>query len=560
VGDSILKVVITLAAVIIASLLLTCTAAASFWADEMMESLLSRGIIDALPDNPNEKITREDFAVMLAKAMRGYNQNRSPGLSFGIDEMTASAAFGDWAEIKSENLPYILYLYEEGILRGTLIGERRFMLPGALLTRQEAAALLGRPLNLEAPGNGGFAVRFTDEGDIAEYALDIIHRLAGMNIIVGYTDDTFRPNDNLSFAESASLIYRLSGLLRFGARELVTYFGSGIIGNVDGAGYETRFAMPHGLCFDNNGSLYVFDTFNAGVKRILNNRSETILGFSAILDDYGFTRPFYRDSERENSLFGRPVTGVSASNGDLFIVDSENNAIRLLRDDTVYTFAGGARGFTDGRRGGASFYNPTAIALCGNGNLYVADTLNHSIRRITPDGAVSTIAGASGNPGFLDGNASEALFNEPSGIYVDGSGIIYVADTGNHVIRKIEGDIVTTIAGTITELAAGEDYRPGGYSDGPALSAMFSFPRGLYYARGVLFIADTGNHAVRALTADGAVVTLAGSGVAGDTDGPPGLAMMNKPTALAYRDGVLYIADSLNNKIKTVSIAWELLG
>jgi hypothetical protein len=146
-----------------------------------------------------------------------------------------------------------------------------------------------------------------------------------------------------------------------------------------------------------------------------------------------------------------------------------------------------------------------------------------------------------------------ALFSEPSGIGIDENGAIYVADTGNHVIRKIENGIVTTIAGAREEVLPGEDYNPGAYSDGTASNARFNLPGGLYYAEGTLFIADTGNHAVRVLR-NGVVTTIAGNGRAGEAEGTQWLSMMNKPTAVVYHNGVLYIADSLNNKINSVNL------
>jgi hypothetical protein len=282
--------------------------------------------------------------------------------------------------------------------------------------------------------------------------------------------------------------------------------------------------------------------------------SQTILGLNTVVDSFGFATPGYLDGARTDALFGRPTDGVYNTDGDLFIADSTNHVIRLLRDNTVYTFAGGTQGFADGRYGAARFNLPTAITIDGNGNLYVADTMNHTIRKIDTDGNVTTVAGRAGSPGAADGNGNSARFNEPSGIVVDNDGVLYVADTGNHLIRKIENGRVTTIAGTSDPIPSGEEYSPGGYEDGPALSARFNFPQGLCYSNGVLFIADTGNHVIRALTGNGDVVTVAGNGLPGDADGEQDEAMMNKPTAVVYRNGKLYIADSLNNKIKTISV------
>jgi len=314
---------------------------------------------------------------------------------------------------------------------------------------------------------------------------------------------------------------------------LVTFFGNGELGKIDGTAEETRFSLPHGLCFDNSNNLLVFDTFNSSIRQLSSLSSQTILGFMETLDDYGFIFPAYLDGLRADALFGRPTDGVSAPNGDLFIVDGPNHAIRLLRDGRVYTFVGGVRGFTNGVMGAARFDNPTAIDIDGDGNLYVTDTLNNAIRKITPDGMVSTIAGSSsGASGNQDGSASQARFNDPSGIAVDSNGVIYVADTGNNVIRKIENGRVSTI----TE------------------EGELDSPIGLCWANGVLFIADSGSHTIKAITRSGNVITVAGSGEPGDEDAVSNEAMMNRPSGIVYRNGVLYIADTFNNKIKSVSI------
>jgi len=336
--------------------------------------------------------------------------------------------------------------------------------------------------------------------------------------------------------------------------ELQTFFGSGELGNEDGRALDTQFALPSGLCFDNDGYLIVFDTFNSGVKRISNLESQTILGLNVVTDEFGFAAPAYLDGPRLDALFGRPYDGVYSANGDLFIVDSVNHAIRLLRDGHVYTFVGGTQGSTDGKYGSAKFDFPSVIAIDKDGNLYVADTMNHTIRKVDPDGNVTTIAGRPGTSGHTDGEGRSARFNEPSGIAVDDNGVIYVADTGNHLIRKIENGRVTTIAGVFEPIPDDEDYALGGYEDGPAESAQFSFPQGLYFTNDVLFIADTGNHMIRALTPSGNVITVAGNGEPGDADGPPDEAMLNKPTGVAHSNGKLYIADSLNNKIKVISV------
>ena len=223
--------------------------------------------------------------------------------------------------------------------------------------------------------------------------------------------------------------------------------------------------------------------------------------------------------------------------GNVLIADGgDGNRIRQVTlDGIVSTFAGGAEGFKDGAGNAAAFNTPSALAFDRRGNLYVADTGNHAIRKITPAGVVTTIAGT-GQPGDADGPAATAQFNGPVGVAVDKTGNVFVADTYNDRIRRIAPDgIVTTIAGT---------GRPGD-ADGAAHTAAFDTPSGIAVAPdGTLYIADTGNDAVRAITPGGLVSTLAAP--------PEGerRPILKRPVGIALtRDGYLYVSASGGGRI-----------
>ena len=175
------------------------------------------------------------------------------------------------------------------------------------------------------------------------------------------------------------------------------------------------------------------------------------------------------------------------------------------------------------------------MAVDGSGNVYVADTNNHTIRKITSAGVVTTLAGTAGTSGSTNATGTAATFNRPRGVAVDGSGNIYVADTDNHIIRKItSGGVVTTFAGT-----AGNP----GSTDGSGAAARFNYPNGLAVdVNGDVYVADTGNHTVRRITSDGVVSTLVGQ--AGNGTFTPGdlPATVNAPTSVAVMGGKVYIA------------------
>ena len=214
------------------------------------------------------------------------------------------------------------------------------------------------------------------------------------------------------------------------------------------------------------------------------------------------------------------------------------------------TIAGsmGGMGFRDGPLGIASFRSPRAVAGDAAGNLYLADSGNHTIRKITPEGRVSTLAGKGGAAGSVDGFGAAARFNNPGGIAVAGDGTLYIADTGNHTVRKLSPD------GTVITLAG--EAGISGHADGAGSAAHFFAPAAIALApNGGLFVADSANHLIRRISPDGSVATVAGqAGVAGASDGGPGVAHFDTPQALVSDDtGTLYIADSNNCIIRKIT-------
>lgn len=209
----------------------------------------------------------------------------------------------------------------------------------------------------------------------------------------------------------------------------------------------------------------------------------------------------------------------------------------------VTTFVGSDAGYVDATGLAAQFDNPRGLATDASGNIYVADYDNHKIRKVTPAGVVTTLAGST--QGNANGTGTAAQFNAPSGVAVDAAGNVYVADTGNHRIRKITpGGAVTTFAGSSS-----------GYSD-TAGFVRFNAPQDLALdASGNVYVADTGNHKIRKITSAGVVSTLAGA-AAGFADGIGTTAQFNTPSGVATdASGNIFVADLLNAKIRKITPA-----
>jgi Protein kinase domain/SMP-30/Gluconolactonase/LRE-like region/NHL repeat len=304
-----------------------------------------------------------------------------------------------------------------------------------------------------------------------------------------------------------------------------------------------EFQVPWGVAVDDSGIVYVADSEACTITRISGSGQ-----VSTVAGRAGLRGPTNGLGANARFIIPRGIALDKA--GNLYITDAYT--IRKLAAGTgeVTTLAGqhGYPATTDGLGSEARFSWPSAVAVDRAGDLYVAD--RYAIRQITPDGKVTTLAGAAGHAGSADGVGADARFSDnEKGIAVDGAGNIYVADTLNHMIRKLTPDgVVTTLAGSLV----------AGSADGPGTSAGFAKPCGLAVdAKGVLYVADAGNHTIRKITPDGAVSTLAGTaGVAGSADGPCSRALFNQPRGLAVDGaGNVFVADSGNRSIRKITPA-----
>ncbi|MCX6725052.1 MAG: NHL repeat-containing protein, partial [Candidatus Saccharibacteria bacterium] len=318
-----------------------------------------------------------------------------------------------------------------------------------------------------------------------------------------------------------------------------TLAGSGSAGSADGIGTAASFKTPTGIAVDNSGNIYVADNGNNKIRKITPaGVVNTLAGSGSVGSNNGTS---------SSASFNGPYSVAVDNSFNVFVADYQNYKIRQVNSaGDVTTFAGsGNQVSIDGTGTNASFNYPSGIAQDNAGNKYVTDVVGHKIRKITPSGVVTTFAG-SGSYGFADGTATAAKFYWPTGIVVDAMGYVYVADYGNNRIRKI------TPAGEVTTLAGSGS---AGSDNGTGLSASFNHPKSLALdGAGNLYVADMSNNYIRKVTPSGVVTTFAGNGATGSTDGVLASASFYEPNGVAVDGtGNIYVADMGNNKIRKIA-------
>ena len=326
-----------------------------------------------------------------------------------------------------------------------------------------------------------------------------------------------------------------------------TYAGNGIDSLVNGKGKNASFGKCFGIGSDKNGNLYIPDTYHNVIRKIDSKGHVSTFAGSGKFGN--------KDGIANEAEFSEPAGAYVDHHGNVFIADWGGNKIRKINSKGIVSTVAGldSTGYVNGDKDVAMFCAPRSCCVDEDGNIYVGDCWNHSIRKITPDGMVSNLAGG-GQPyiyfnkgSWKDGTGTDASFDAPCGVAVDKSGNVYVADANNNKIRKITPEgVVTTIAGS-----ADNEGKTSGLKDGFVDSAMLWVPTELVIdEEGYLFIGDSYNNCIRMLTPDGFLYTIAGNGEKGYKDGKN--SMCDSPRGVTLVGKNLFFFDYNNNRVRYI--------
>ena len=335
---------------------------------------------------------------------------------------------------------------------------------------------------------------------------------------------------------------------------ITTIAGTGTCGyNGDGGpATSAQLYYPFGLALDGSGSLYIGDSYNNRIRKVNPSGIINPVAGNGTMGSGGYSGD---GGSATSAQLNSPAAVAADGSGNLYVADRDNHRIRKATPSGVITTVAGTGSGGYGGDGStatsAQLNSPIGVVVDGPGNLYVADRDNHRVRKVSPSGVITTVAG-SGSQGYGGdgGSATSAQLNSPAGVAVDGTGNLYIADLTNHRIRRVTpSGVITTVAGSSSAGYGGDG--------GQATSAQLNNPTSIAVdGNGNLYITDRTNHRIRKVNASGIISTIAGGsgqGYGGD-GGPATSAQLNNPAGVAIDStGNLYIADLSNHRIRKIS-------
>lgn len=469
----------------------------------------------------------------------------------GSTTLAKKLNYADKNKISKKLSKYMGTAYAYGVLPEIKSTGKTYLKPTSTLTKQMAAYYMARCFNMHLDLE---MTEYKDYSKISNSCAPYVTALVRRNLMSGETKTQLSPTKKMTWADAGRLIQKAYETGCFGVQNVFMVVGGDQVGSYNN---DNTLQYASGITKDSYGDvIYVADTNHNQIKQIKNGVTTVLVGKETTIQPDGSMIGGYVDGNFKDAMFHHP-TSICAVGDGIFVLDEGNQVIRYidLINKKVTTYAGsGLVGHRDGEKTEASFSNPKDMVV-KDGEVYIADTGNQCIRKIDTKGIVSTVAGKPGKEGYQDGEVANAMFCQPTGIEVSGD-TIYVADCGNQRIRKIFDGMVSTVAGSGEEKDANSNEYLGGYADGTVSDAQFRYPTHIELdTQGNLYVSDTGNGMIRKITED-TVTTVAGFGNCVTKGQFNWQDYLVAPNYLMISDDgtTLYISDSFKNQVIALTI------
>lgn len=481
-------------------------------------------------------VTKQELIAALMSAM-GVEKDMN-----GFDALP----FSDKENFSEKLKGYMMPAFQLGLLQSDNEGGK-IANPQKELSCQEAVFMIGKALGIcitDAEDS------FSKTTEIDKEALGYVLGLQKTGLLPVNEKKEFEPQSLFCMSDLTRFLQKAYTSHKLALPEIHVLQSGTMNSNIG----MLSMLTPLGIAMDDKGLLYFSDSGNCTIGIIEPSGTSKIFAGTAVSsrDLYGYSLGGYIDSSAFESSFSHP-NGIIFTKEGLLVADSGNNAIRLIKNGTVYTYAGANQaGSKDAKRLDARFNKPSGLAIDPQGNIYISDTLNHTIRKIDKNGIVTTVAGAAGIAGFVDGDAKAARLCEPMGLAYFDNGL-YIADSGNQRIRLLKEGKLTSIAGGGETKYENTYFFEGDFADGKAVEARFNDPQGLAFdSKGTLYIADAGNGMIRRFQ-NGNVDTVFGMGMPIHSN-PAGAELICEPVSVLAFEGKLIVADRFTNRIVQISL------
>ncbi len=491
---------------------------------------------------PQKEISRGEFAVVFQQ-MLGILSN----------ENNKNLPFEDIENLDENELAYIQSTYNNGVIKGKLLKGELIFGYNDKLTKEEMVTIIGRYLDLSSSDE----ILFNDAEEVSTWAKEYVSYFCGNQFTELDENGNFNPKEIVTREQAVDVLFTVNKYINTQVDNglvVENYIGNGSIGLKSDTYKDSSFTMITDIDFIQKDSLLITDSQANQLKIANNDNVDVLVGKQEVFDFSGLPIGGYVDGNAIVAVLNKPNKALVVDNNVIIFTEEGSNAIRgyNISDKKVYTVAGTLEG---GYKNGSSvislFNKPTGIAKDSKGNLYVADTLNNCIRKIDTNFSTSLFAGSPIEYGNVVGDVKVAKFNEPTDLFMVDD-VLYVCDSGNNMIKKIENNKVSIVAGLDTYINEETETQVGGDRDGDVTVAEFKYPTGIFVKDDAVYVADSENNKIKVIK-DGVVKTIAGSGKYGNQLGDALQATFDYPSAILVKDENIYVADKNNYTVKVIT-------